>query len=474
MDFDWFNFTASDDDEFCLGQFENYRQDTTHARAMGEQTQPSFSRTTQVQQLQKSKESPVDEKRLPRTYSDTKIVKRRRGPNKNQKVLTEEERKKKKAKALCRNAESARTCRGKRKQAEEKLKIKSANMERDFHILCQTRRELGQELFGLLEEARNIKDPRLLEAVDQAAVRLSSLMTQGQMIRELLDLDSPPPVLSSQQLPLESLTTSRRGSGSSTLQQTSAHLPMTVIEYPSSSSPTTTTHSPTTTTSPTTIALQQSKVSNETNSDGLNWYQQPEDMKGGDKLADTTQSQIGLQLSQERSSINASTSQKDVSIVTEISENSIQTPRQISMAQEDESNIIREQPQQNFSSSPNPFMGDASPQESLEKTQLFDILPNQGSPFHGQLNIEQKLFGYMFPPSPMPLYENNTSPTAFDGQLFMQLNPSSLDTTTYPQQILELSFSQPPIVDQPSSSMLIDESGPSEIDSAIAQLINYT
>ncbi|KAI1004981.1 hypothetical protein K3495_g3236 [Podosphaera aphanis] len=174
-EFDWFNFTAWDDEDDCTQiqgtQLNLHEQEVDDITSESQLIEPLDRQNEQSFDVEIERRE--NERTRARTIAVSSSIKRRRGPNKNQKILTEEERRKKKEKALCRNAESARTCRGKRKQAEERLKSKFSSLEREFQELLQTREELRREVCDLCEQARNKMDPTLDEAVNLAAARLS-------------------------------------------------------------------------------------------------------------------------------------------------------------------------------------------------------------------------------------------------------------------------------------------------------------
>lgn len=429
MDINWLNFTASDDEEFVQARTENYRHGLSQTRMAGVSRQSS-SKLDQTY-IEKSIEEPMNRKRISNSFSDGTVVKRRRGPNKNQKILTEEERKKKKAKALCRNAESARTCRGKRKQAEEKLKSKSINMEKDFHILCQTRELLGRELFDLLEHARAIKDPLIIEAVEQASIRLSSSMTHSRTMQKLLDTRV-------QQTPLESIIASRINSNSSTQNMPEeAYLPATVTQKGQK--------------------LDASNISMDS------YNSQAEKAK-------TSLSKSHLQMDLSKPQIVLTT--KNSPLQSDSGVNTLATPvsiRRMSLTQEDDATLIKNQ----LPDSPNIFMEDTISQEEFENVDLVGLVSEKRLSFMGnQLNSEQDKLDFIYSPSSIPQYNEQPS-TPFESHFLMQPTPPSLDTPLFNQQTFDFPFS-PSIICQTPLGLPSEGCASSDLETAIAQLVKFT
>ncbi|TQS34893.1 hypothetical protein Golomagni_04705 [Golovinomyces magnicellulatus] len=432
-DFDWLNLTVPNCDSSQV-RLEDPRKEATQPRIMELSSDSSLERD-QIKYGQANEKS-AKGNGLPRSNAkDCGAVKRRRGPNKNQKVLTEEERKKKKARALCRNAESARTCRGKRKQAEEKLKIKSANIEREFQMLCRTREALGQELFDLLELARGIKDPLIIQAIDQATVRLSLSMTHGRKIQEDLDVGL-------QHMPPDPLISSRRNSDSLILQSTPTieNRPATFLEFPST-------------------------ISHQRNVEILNPKRYSQQKP---KIRDSVKSphlRIDVPISTRISCKKESPPQNDTAI------NSLCTPisiRRISLAQKDEGAVT----QHKLTRSPNSLTGDRASQEEFGHTQIMELPPHENTSFmSSQPNLEQRAWSNVFSPSPMPQF-NEPPSTPFEGHFFMQPTPPSLDTPNINQQSFDFPFSHQ-LPDQGHLCLSNEDYVISDLETAIAQLVNF-
>ncbi|RKF60709.1 hypothetical protein OnM2_048038 [Erysiphe neolycopersici] len=425
MDINWLNFTASDDEESVQTRTENYCHGLSQTRMAGVSRQSSS--TPDQSYVEKSIEIPMNRKRISNSFSDGTVVKRRRGPNKNQKILTEEERKKKKARALCRNAESARTCRGKRKQAEEKLKSKSMNMEKDFHILCQTRELLAQELFDLLEHARSIKDPLIIDAVEQASIRLSSSMTHSRTMQKLLDTRV-------QQIPLESMITSKINSNSSFQNMPKeAYLPAAIAQ--------------------TDHKLDASNIS----MDSYNSL-----AKKPKTNLSKSQQQTGLSKPRIVLTTNNSPPQNDSGV------NTLATPvsiRRMSLAQEDDTKLIKN----HLPDSPNMFMGDSIAQKAFENVDLEDLVSEKRLTFVGnQINPEQEKLNFVYSPSSIPQYNEHPS-TPFESHFLMQPTPPSLDTPTFNQQTFEFPFS-PSFICQTPLGLPGEGCTSSDLETAISQL----
>ncbi|RKF73462.1 hypothetical protein GcM1_244125 [Golovinomyces cichoracearum] len=432
-DFDLLNLTVSNCDSSQV-RLEDFRKEATQPRVMELSLDSSFQRD-QTKYGQADEKSAKEKGLLRLNTKDCGSVKRRRGPNKNQKVLTEEERKKKKAKALCRNAESARTCRGKRKQAEEKLKIQSANIEREFQILCRTREALSQELFDLLELARSIKDPLIIQAIDQASVRLSLSMTHGRRMQEDLDVGL-------QHMPPDPLILSRRNSDSLILQSTPTieHNSPAILEFPPASS----------------HQLDVENVNPERYS-----QQKPKNRAN----AGSPRLRIDVPTSTRILCKKKSPPKNDSEVNTLCTPISI---RRISLAQEDEGAIT----QHKLAHSPNSFTEDRASQEEFGPTQIMELLPHENTSFMGsQPNLEQRAWSYVFSPSPMPQF-NEPPSNPFEGHLFMQPTPPSLDTPDINQQSFDFPFPHP-LPDQGPLSLSNEDCVISDLETAIAQLVNF-
>ncbi|KHJ35562.1 hypothetical protein EV44_g3359 [Erysiphe necator] len=435
MDISWLNFTASDDDEFVQARTENYRHGVSQIGMTGVSRQSSSA--SDQSHLEKSIEIPMNRKRLSNSFSNGgTVVKRRRGPNKNQKILTEEERKKKKAKALCRNAESARTCRGKRKQAEERLKSKSANMERDFHILCRTREALGQELFNLLEQARSIEDPLIMEAIEQASIRLSSSMAYGRTLKELLDKRL-------QKITSESMFISRANPNSSALQS----LPEKA--YP-----------------PTLITQSSSATVQKLNANNVTIDSYNHQVDRTEPNLNNIHLQIDFSKSRRVLSTKDSPPQNDSGMSTLATPVSI---RRMSLSRDDEAVVI----QNRLPGSPNPFMGDSIPQEEFQNAKLMSFVSEKTLSFLGnQLGSEQEKLDFVYSPSSLPQY-NEQSSAPFESHLLMQPTPPSLNTPTFNQQTFDFPYSHSFICQTP---LELSSEGcvASDLETAIAQLVKFT
>ncbi|CAD6506089.1 BgTH12-07020 [Blumeria graminis f. sp. triticale] len=336
--------------------------------------------------------------------------KRRRGPNKNQKVLTEEERKRKKEKALCRNAESARTCRGKRKQAEERLKSMSLNMEREFHQLCQIRGELSQELFTLLEQARKIKDPPLAEALDQATARLSALIVPCQDWPKILEI--------SPRWPPTSPYPSRHRANSSTHSKDNAVDIPPAIKCP----------------------LPDSEGTHvENNSPG-----QCSDLA---KLRSGSSTRHSPQIESNVSNINTPISM-------------------VSLATDDEAVALQYQ----LANSPNPFMDEIIPHDGFVRVPSGEFQASARASVSGQPIGDGKSLGYVFPLSPLPqLNEQYCSP--FNSPLFTHPTPPPFDFNTRTSFVNPFSHT---FSDQPLAQVSPESTGSHQLECAIAQLANYT
>ncbi|POS83422.1 hypothetical protein EPUL_005989 [Erysiphe pulchra] len=429
MDINWPNSIASDDEEFFQARTENYRHGLSQTEMAGVSRQSSS--TPDQSYVEKFNEVPKSRKRLSNSFSDVTVVKRRRGPNKNQKILTEEERKKKKAKALCRNAQSARTCRGKRKQLEEKLKSRSMNIEKDFHLLFRTRELLGQELFDLLEHARVINDPHIIEAVEKASIRLSTSMTHSQSMQELLDTRT-------QQTPIESMFASRMNSNISMQNMPKeAYLPAAIIQM--------------------NHELEARNISMDC------YNSQTEESE-----TNLNKSHLQLDLSKPEKVL----AMKNSPIQNDSGANTLATPvsiRGMSYAQEDDATLIQNQPPD----SPNFFMGDTITQEEFENVDLVGLVSEKRLSFMGnQFNSEQEKLDFVYSPSSIPQYNEQPS-IPFESHLLMRPSPLSLDTQTFNQQTFDLSFS-PSLICQTPLGLPSEGCASSDLETAIAQLIKFT